>query len=202
LTGGKFFRLKKLIKPLNERLIMKNKPLILAAFGVTALVLAGCQQSNTTKDNPAVNDTNSLSVTQQLQNAREAVTNALEKTKQVTTNAWANLKDSAQSAVDYTYDKKDAFVANANAELAALDQKTKELTDKAATASDSIKTDVQTKLQELSEKRAVLDKKFDAVKNATEANWNDVKTRFQSAYDDTKESVKQAWQWLADKLNS
>ena len=111
-------------------------------------------------------------------------------------------KESLQSAMDYTYDKKDAFVAGASADLDALDQKIKELSDKAATASDSIKNEAQTKLQDLRDKRAELGKKLDDVKNASQANWNELKTGFQTAYDDVKTSLQQAWQWLNDKLNS
>jgi len=191
---------------------MKNKPLILAAlaFGILA---PGCKQSNPAAENSTASDTNSMTFTQQLQNAKEVATNAWQETKGATTNAWSNvkegtsnawadIKDSAQATKDYTYDKKDAFVASASADLDALDQKIKELSDKAATASDSVKADAQTKLQDLRDKRAVLDKKLDGVKNATEADWNDTKTAFQNSYDDVKNSLKQAWQWLHDKLNS
>jgi len=190
---------------------MKSKPLILAALAIATLA-TGCKQSNPADENPAPGDTNSLSVTQQLQNVKEVATNAWQKAKDTTTNAWSNvkegttnawadIKDSMQSTKDYTYDKKDAFVAGASADLDALDQKIKELSDKAATASDSIKADAQTKLQDLHDKRADLDKKLDAVKNATEADWNDAKTAFQNSYDDVKNSLKQAWQWLNDKLS-
>src|SRR5580692_4729219 len=116
---------------------MKNKPLILAAF-VIATLAAGCKQSNPATDNSSVSDTNSLSVTQQLENAEEVATNAWQKTKDTTTNAWSNLKegttnawtdikDSMQATRDYTYDKKDTFVASASADLDALDRKIQEL---------------------------------------------------------------------------
>jgi hypothetical protein len=191
---------------------MKNKPLILAALAIASLA-TGCKQSNPTVENPAAGDTNSLSVTQQLQNTKEVATNAWQNVKDATTNAWFNAKEgttnawasfneSAQSAADYTYDKKDEFVAKAQANLNTLDQKIKELSDKAATASDSVKADAQTKLQDLRDKRAVADKKLDAAKNATEANWNDAKTAFQNSYDEVKNSLKQTWQWLNDKLSS
>ena len=191
---------------------MKSKPLILAAF-VIATLATGCKQSNSADENPPASDTNSLSVTQQLENAKEIATNAWQNVKDTTTNAWSNLKegttnawadikDSMQATKDYTYDQKDAFVAGANADLDALDQKIKALSDKAATASDSVKADAQVKLQELRDKRAVLNQKLDAVKNATEADWNDTKTAFQNSYDDVKNSLKQAWQWLNDKLSS
>ena len=181
---------------------MKNAPLILAALAIATLLPVGCKPSNSGAESPTTGDTHSMSVSNAWEKTKEVTTNALAGMKEGTTNAWANVKDSMQSAADYTYDKKDAFVAAAGEELNALDQKTKELSDKAASASDSIKADAQIKLQELRDKRAALDKKLDAVKNATEANWNEVKAGFQTAYDDTKDSLKQAWQWLTDKLKS
>jgi hypothetical protein len=192
---------------MNERKIMKNKLLILMAIAI-ATVASGCKRSN---ENSMAGDNNSLSVTQQLQNVREittnawanvkeGTTNAWAKTKEVTTQAWANIAESAQSAAGYTYDKKDAYVAVASTNLDALDQKIKELSDKAANASDSVKAGAQTKLQDLRDKRAGLDVKLDAVKNATEADWKDVKTAFQMSYDDMKNSLKETWQWLTDKL--
>jgi hypothetical protein len=182
---------------------MKTKPLILASFAIVTLV-TGCKQSNPAVESPPAGDTNSLSATQQVQNAKEAGTNAWQNVKDTTTNAWSNLKegttnawadikDSLKTTKDYTYDKKDAFVADASADLDALDRKIKELSDKAATSSDSVKADAQTKLQELRDKRAVLGQKLDAVKNATAADWNDAKTAFQNSYDDMKNSLKQAW---------
>ena len=180
---------------------MKNKPLIIAVLAV-AVSMTGCKQSNPAAESPATSDTNSLSVTQQLENAKEVVTNAWQKTKEATTNAWADTKESLQSAADYTYDKKDAFVAAASADLDVLDQKMKELSDKAANASDSVKNEAQTKLQDLRDKRTALGKKLDDVKNASQADWNELKVGFQTSYDDTKNSLKQTWQWLDDKLHS
>jgi hypothetical protein len=200
------------LKFINERQIMKNKSLILGTLVIAAAVI-GCKQSNPTDESSGLSDTNSMSVTQQLQNVKEAATNAWQETKEATTNGWENvkegttnawndLKDSAQSTADYTYDKKDEFVAKASADLSLLDQKIKELSDKVATASDSVKNEAQAKLQDLQGKRATLDKKLDDVKNATQADWDELKTGFQTSYDDTKNSLKQTWQWLMDKLNS
>jgi uncharacterized protein YhaN len=191
---------------------MKSKSLILAALAI-GILATGCKQSSPADENSTASDTNSLSVTQQLENAKEVATNAWQKTKEATTNvlasleegttnAWADIKNSMQSVTDYTYDKKDVFVANASTNLDALDQKIQELSDKAATASDSVKADAQIKLQELRNERAALNQKLDAVKNSTEADWNDVKTAFQNSYDDVKSSLKQAWQWLNDKMSS
>jgi chromosome segregation ATPase len=204
-------RTSKPIKTYTQRQTMKNKSLILAALAI-AICVVGCKQSNMADENSTASDTNSPPA-QQLQNAKEVATNALQQTrdattnawakvKEGTTNAWADIKDSMQTTKDYTYDKKDAFVAGASADLDALDQKIKELSDKAAAASDSVKADAQPKLQDLRDKRATLDKKLDNIKNATEADWNDTKTAFQNSYDDVKNSLKQAWQWIHDKLNS
>jgi predicted nucleic acid-binding Zn-ribbon protein len=191
---------------------MKKNSLILTALAVVTLV-GGCKQSNPTDENPAPSDTNSLSVTQQPDNAKEVATNAWQKTKEATTNAWADvkegttntwgdIKDSLQTTADYTYDKKDAFVAAASADLDALDRKINELSDKAATATDSVKNEAQTKLQDLRDKRTALDKKLDDVKNASQADWNELKVGFQTSYDDAKTSLKQTWQWLINKMNS
>jgi hypothetical protein len=125
---------------------------------------------------------------------KEGATNAWANTKQATTNAWANVKDSVQSAADYTYDKKSAYVAKAQADLDALDAKIKELSDKAASASGDVKADAQAKIQALRYKRAALDQKLDAARNSTESGWSDVKSAFKSSYDDVKDSFEQAWQ--------
>jgi hypothetical protein len=120
----------------------------------------------------------------------------LANVKEGTTNAWASIKDSLQSATDYTYDKKEDFVAGASADVAAVDQKIKQLSDKAASAGESVKASAQTALQDLKAKRVTLGQKLDDVKSATEANWNDVKAGFKSSYNDVKDSLKQTWQDL------
>jgi DNA repair exonuclease SbcCD ATPase subunit len=190
---------------------MKTKTSMISGLAI-AMLATGCKQSNQVDENTSPSDTNSLSVTQQLQNAEEVATNVWQKTKDTATNAWANvkegttnawtdIKESMQPVADYTYDKKDDFVAKASADLSALDQKIQELSDKAATASDSVKNEAQTKLQDLRNQRVELDKKLDAVKNASQADWNELKVGFQTSYDDVKTSLKQTWQWLTDKLS-
>ncbi len=181
---------------------MKNQPLILGTLAVAILVSAGCKQNDRSDEYPAAGDTNSIS-----ENAKEIATNAWQQTKAVTTNvlanvkegttnAWASIKDSLQSATDYTYDKKEDFVAGASADVAAVDQKIKQLSDKAASAGESVKASAQTALQDLKAKRVTLGQKLDDVKSATEANWNDVKAGFKSSYNDVKDSLKQTWQDL------
>ena len=194
-----------------EKHIMKKNSLLLAVLSVGVLA-ASCEPSAPSNETGATNATSS-SVKQQWQNAKSDITNTWQDVKQTstqvwaavktsTTQAWTSVKSSMQSATDYTYDKKGEFVAAAQSDLAALDQKIKNFSDKAANATGSTKADAQAKLKNLQSQRAVLDKKLDAVKNATQADWNDAKTAFKNSYDDTKNSLKQAWQWLDDKLKS
>ncbi len=202
----------------NLRTIMKNQYLFSTALAI-AVVSVGCQKNETPMDNPPATNNPSVSdsiktgssnawestksvATNTWANVKEGSTNAWAKTKEVTTNAWENLKETLQPAADYSYAKKDAFVADAQADLAALDQEIQTWSDKVAASSDSVKADAQAKLNDLKAQRATLDQKLDAVKASTEAGWEDTKTAFVNSYNDTKSSLKQAWQWLNDKLSS
>lgn len=190
---------------------MKKKMLLLLLLANAALT-ANCQSSASSNETGATNAA-SPSVKQQWQSVKSDFTNTWQDVKQTSTQAWAavktsstqawtSAKNSMQSAMGYTYDKKDEFVASAQSDLAALDQKIKKFSDKAATTTGSTKADAQAQLQKLRSKRAVLDRKLDDVKNASEADWNGAKTAFKNSYDDTKNSLKQAWQWLNDRLKS
>ena len=121
---------------------------------------------------------------------------ALTNTVNATTQAWADVKASFQSAMGYTYDKKEEFVAKANDDLAAMDQKIQNLSDKAASASDAAKANLQSDMQDLKAKRATLDQKLTDVKNSTADNWDSAKSAFENGYDDVKTALKNAWHAL------
>jgi uncharacterized coiled-coil DUF342 family protein len=182
---------------------MKKTKWSIAILAVAALAI-GCNKSRTSDESNPASDTNSdsTSVTQQVENAREAATNAWQKAKETTTNAWNKLEESLQSAMDDSYDKKADFVDLARTNLDSIDGKIKALSDKAATASDSVKAEAQTKIQSLRDQRTALNQKLDALSNATETNWNVAKSDFQQAYNQVKTSCKETWQWLAKQLNS
>ena len=169
---------------------MKTAQLFIPVIAIAALT-AGCNKSNPTIEGSPANGTNVSSVSQKLEEAKEIATNAL-----------TSAKDSVQSFADFAFGKKDDCVAQAGAELDSLDQKIKELSDKAATASDSVKAEAQTKLRMVSDQRAALNQKLAALQTATAANWDDAKMDFKKAYDEAKTSCQQAWQWLAEKLGS
>ena len=95
---------------------MKGKLIILATLA-GAILAAGCKQSSQSDETQTSDKSNSLSVTQQLQNAKEVATNAWQKSKDTTTNAWesvkegttnawADIKESMQPVADYTYEKR------------------------------------------------------------------------------------------------
>ena len=180
---------------------MKTTRLFIPVLALAALA-AGCNQSNPTTEGSTADGTNVSSVNQKLEKATEIATNAWQQTKEAASNVLARAKDSVQTAADYAFDKKEAFVAQAGTELDSLDQKIKELSDKAATASDSVKADAQAKIQSLSDQRAALNQKLAALQNATAANWNEAKADFKKAYDEAKSSCQQAWEWLTKKLGS
>jgi hypothetical protein len=181
----------------------------IASAGAICFLVAGCKQSN--PEPVAGAKTNDLTApTTSWQNVKESGSNAVENVKQAgeqtwnnvkegSTQAWANAKESFASASDYTYDKKDEFVAKAQADLDAVDQKMKELADEATNATASAKDEAQTKIDELKVKQSELNQKLDNVKNATADQWDNVKTNFTDAYDNTTNALAQAWQWLKDK---
>jgi hypothetical protein len=200
---------------------MQHKTLIITILSVAALA-AGCKPASQTDENTSANNSQSpSSVSQTVKtdatnawqktkeattdawaNVKEGTSNAWVNTKEVTTNAWSNFKEALQPAADYTYDKKDEFVTAAKADLKTMDEKIKALSDKVAQTSGSIKTDAQAKLQALQGERADLGKRLDSVENASQAGWDDAKAAFEKSYHATKNSLKQAWQWLNNKLNS
>jgi len=162
---------------------------------VLATTVEGCKQSSAPDYSQVAAGTN-LAV----QSAGINFSNAWQNTKQAGGNAWNGVKSSVQSATDYTYDHKDAFLAAARTNLANLDQQLQEWSDKAVNAVDSAKADAQAKLQDLRAQRAKLDGVFQSVENSTDANWSEVKAGFKDSYDTMTNSVGQAWQWLNAKL--
>ena len=112
-----------------------------------------------------------------------------------------NRKDStpAHPEYNYPYDKRDVYIEDANADLAAMDQTIAELTAKSAVARDTIKGDAQNKIHELRNQRVVLETKLEALKQAKAADWNGVKADYMKSLDEVKRSFQAAQQWFAGK---
>jgi hypothetical protein len=103
---------------------------------------------------------------------------------------------------NYTYDKREVFYEDAGADLSEFDQRIKELSGRAANAGTNVQARAQVKIEDLRNERAVLGQKLDALRNAREANWNDLKSNFQRSEDELKASFKEVSQWLANQTRS
>lgn len=199
---------------------MKNRVYILSLAALMT-VLAGCgkstsaatedtntpaPQTNTTLQSVTASATNAWARSREVssntwQNVRQSSTSVWQNVKDSSIVAWQNAKASFSSAMDDTYDKKDDFVAKAQSDLDALDQKIQQFTNQAATVAGNAKADAQAKVQELRDKRGTLNQKLTDVKNATSDTWDKTKTAFNDAYDDVKSSLARAWQWVKDQTS-
>lgn len=200
--------------------MIKNE--LLATLAATAVVAAGCNKPSpetTGGTNPAATEasaaaSNALQSTKEggsnLWNAtRNATTNAWEATKETGSNAWEKAKTAIGSVstnevstnyFGYDYSMKNAFVLEAKSSLDALDEKVSIFSSQVPGTSDSLKADLQQKLQDINAKRAELGNKYNDVKNATQDNWNDAKAAFVKAYFDAKATLKAGQDSLAAQI--
>ena len=149
------------------------------------------------------------------QRAKEGSSNAWESVKHGTTNAWSTVKsgatqsweraretfEPAKGKTNYVYEKKEVFVSKAKTEVDDIDNNVKQLADKTAAAGESVKGEMQQKMAALKGKQTDLSNKLAKAKGATQEEWNRAQVEFQDAYDDTKQSVKDAWDWLKAKTD-
>lgn len=159
---------------------MKSRTLIIGLFSAaTFAVVVGCKQEAEQTSQPA--------------EATRDASAQLEKMKQKTGEAM-------EATADYAYAQKKEFAAKIRSELVELNREIDQLSAKVAASSASAKAEAATKLEAVRAKAGELGKKLDGVQDATESTWNDVKAGLKSGYDDVKESVKQARQWISDKI--
>jgi hypothetical protein len=198
-----------------------NQTNLLLAFGAAALLTAGCNNqpaepaggTNSVATNASLTASNTWQTTKQDASnvwtaTKDAATNAWQSTAEAGSNAWHATKETFGAATNEIstnyfacdYSQKDAFVAGAQTDLNALDQKTSTLAGKIAGASDSAKADLQQKLQDINNRRADLGKRYDDVKNATAANWDDAKAAFVKAYFDFRATLKAGQDSLAANM--
>ena len=100
----------------------------------------------------------------------------------------------------YLFAQKDKFVEKMGSDLAKVNQEIDRLATKAEKAKDDIKADAETKLKALRDKSAALSGKLDQAKEATEANWEEVKSGCQKVYDEFEDALKNARQWWVEKF--
>jgi predicted nucleic acid-binding Zn-ribbon protein len=114
--------------------------------------------------------------------------------------AKAEAKEAAQDMKDYTFAKKAEFVQQMESQLTALNQDLDKLSAKIESSSDAVKAEAKPKLQALRGQASQLNKRLDEVKNASESTWDTVKAGAQKAYDGLANGVRQARQWVSDKI--
>jgi hypothetical protein len=191
-----------------------------AAAGITAGCNRQSDESNSGASSPATNDTtttasntweNTKASGSNVWNAvKTGATNAWDGTKETGSNLWAKTKDAfgAGSSTNtistnyfgYDYSMKDAFVSEAKTSLDDLDQQASSLSNRLASATDNTRTNLQENLQAINDKRAELGKKYDDIKNATQADWNDAKAAFAKSLYDVQADLKAGWDSVTGKM--
>lgn len=112
----------------------------------------------------------------------------------------AEARDVAQNMKDYTFAQKDAFVAEMQGQMEALNKDIDQLSAKIDNSSDAVKAEAKPKLQALRDQAAKLKATLDDAKGATESTWDTIKSAAKSTYGSLKDSFNQSRQWVADKI--
>ncbi len=109
-------------------------------------------------------------------------------------------KAAAQDMKDYTFAQKSQFVDTMQTQLDAINRDLAQVSAKIEASSAAAKAEAKPKLEALRLQADKLNKQLDEVKNATESTWDGVKAGFKSGYQEMKDGVLQARQWVSDKI--
>ncbi len=101
---------------------------------------------------------------------------------------------------DYAYAQKTVYAGKMRDQAAELAREVDALTAKVERANDAAKAEARPKLEELRAKLDRLNQQVDETGAATESTWETVKTGSRKAYDELKDSVTQARQWMSEKI--
>jgi len=123
-------------------------------------------------------------------NKEQTTSEQIEKVKTET-------KEAAQDMKDYTFAEKAKFTEEMQSQLAVINRSLNELDGKIEKASDSARAEAKPKLQALREKMDQLGKQLGGATNSTESTWETVKTDSKKAYNELKDEVNQARQWVS-----
>jgi len=109
-------------------------------------------------------------------------------------------KDAAQDMKDYTYAQKAEFSAKMKLQLAEIKGDLDVLEAKIEKSSEAVKLEARPQLKALREQESLLNRQLDAVENATESTWEEVKKGSKTAYESFKEGFQKSRQWVSDKI--
>lgn len=106
-------------------------------------------------------------------------------------------RETVEATVQYTAQEKEAFQRKAQEEFAEIQSRMTALQGQADKASASARAELQKSIQELEVKKEAARKQLDALKSATDAKWNEMKTGVHAAI----EEMNQSYQRLRSKFH-
>jgi hypothetical protein len=109
-------------------------------------------------------------------------------------------KEAAEDMKDYTFAQKAEFTEKMQGQITALNKDLDQLSVKIEKSTDAVKTENRPKLQALRDQSAGMTKQLDAVRDASESTWDNVKSTFRKGWDGLKDGVNSSRNWLADKI--
>lgn len=184
----------------------------LGVLALAGLLETGC--SRTTTDTPGATNAvaiaeNSMSASNAWQNAKQDASNAWNATASGASNAWQTAKETGTNAWQatgkiwqaatnevstnyfaYNYSQKDAFLTDAQGQMAWLDGRINDFSRRLTTTGNNNKPDLQGQLQDIKTRRADLDTKYQGVQRATSDSWNDAKGAYIKSFLDLRASLK------------
>ena len=112
----------------------------------------------------------------------------------------AETKQVARDLDDETYVKRAEFTARTKIQLDSLKLELTQLEARIGKASGTAKADSEAKIQTLREKTSQLGQKLDDLKDATESNWDSVKSGAKKGLVELQDQFNQARQWMSEKI--
>ena len=109
-------------------------------------------------------------------------------------------KEAALDIQGYSFAQKAEFTETMRRHLAGFADDLDQLSAQVDKSTGAIQAEARVKLAELRAQSAKLGGNLDGARDATESTWADVKAAFRTGQLELKENVRQARQWLSDKL--
>ena len=98
-------------------------------------------------------------------------------------------QEAVSAAKDYTIQQKDAFQRKIQLELEEIQARIVQLREQAKHVSGEARTDTQKAIRELENKKALAEKRLQAIHSATASSWEQAKMKTAVAMDDLRDSL-------------
>lgn len=98
-------------------------------------------------------------------------------------------QEAVSAAKDYTIQQKDAFQRKVHSELEEVQTRIMQLREQAKHASGEARTNTQKAIGELENKKALAEKRLQAIHSATASSWEQAKMKTAVAMDDLRDSL-------------